>query len=179
MLKPENAFVLVVDVQGKLAEIVRKPDRLKRNVARLIEAARLFDLPLVVTEQVPEKLGATAPDLVEVLGDHPRLSKVTFSCWGDEAIRAAIEGTGAKQAIVCGIESHVCVHQTVMDLLGADYQVHLVKDAVSSRAPDNKEVACARMAFEGAKISSTEMALFELQVHCTGDRFRALSRLVK
>ena len=89
MLKPENAFVLVIDVQGKLAEIVRKPDRLKRNVARLIEAARLFDLPLVVTEQVPEKLGATAPDLVEVLGDHPRLSKVTFSSWGDEAIRAA------------------------------------------------------------------------------------------
>jgi nicotinamidase-related amidase len=179
MLTPETAFLVVIDVQGKLAEIVDDAPALRRNVVRLIEGTSLFDLPIVATEQAPEKLGETVVEVRAALGDRPRLTKVTFSCGADEGIRAAFSATGRRQAIVCGIECHVCVYQTVMDLLADGFEVHLVADAVSSRAAANKGIAIARMAAEGAKITSTEMALFELKHDCLGDDFRKLSRLVR
>lgn len=179
MLKPESSYLVVVDVQGKLAEIVDGSPALRKNVVRLIEGAKLFGMPIICTEQVPDKLGATVGEVANALGGVPRLVKDTFSCWGDDVIRTAFRDTGRRRAIVCGIEAHVCVYQTVRDLLADGYEVHLVKDAVSSRSPENKEIACARMAADGALVTSTEMALFELQRDCRGDRFRALSKLVK
>ena len=113
------------------------------------------------------------------IGSVPRLVKETFSCYPEAAIRKAYEGAERRQVIVCGIESHVCVYQTVMDLLANDYEVHLVVDAIASRSAGNKEVAVRRMEREGACLTTTEMALFELQHDCRGDRFRALAKLVR
>ncbi len=179
MLDPQEVFLVVIDVQGKLAEIARDSESVRRNVVRLIEGAKLFDLPVVATEQVPEKLGETVPEVVRALGDLPRLTKVTFSCFEDEGIRGAFAATGRKTALVCGIEAHVCVYQTVSDLLAHGYAVHVAKDAISSGAEGNREVAGDRMAAEGAILTSTEMALFEMQHDCRGERFRELSRLVR
>jgi len=179
VLKPETALLSVIDVQGRLALIVSGSEAMRLNVVRLVEGARLFDIPVVATEQVPDKLGDTVPEVVTALGDTPRLVKETFSCYPEDSIRSAYEGAKRNQIIVCGIESHVCVFQTVMDLLGNEFQVHLVVDAIASRSEQNKEVAVRRMEREGAYLTTTEMALFELQYDCRGDRFRALSKLVR
>ena len=179
MLKPETAFLNVIDVQGRLAAIVFETEELHKNVVRLIEGVKLFDMPIVATEQVPDKLGDTSPDVAAALSDAPRLVKDTFSCYPTDVIREAYEATGRKQVIVCGIECHVCVWQTVRDLLGAGYEVQVAVDAVSSRSPVNKEIALRRMERAGALLTTTEMALFELQYDCRGDRFRQIARLVK
>ncbi|MEN8149149.1 MAG: hydrolase [Planctomycetota bacterium] len=179
MLTPETALLNVIDVQGRLAHIVAGSEGMRANVVRLVEGARLFDLPVVATEQVPDKLGDTVPEVAAALGDVPRLVKDTFSCWPEESIRAAYEGAGRSQVLVCGIESHVCVYQTCLDLLSNGWEVHLVVDAIASRSEDNKAVAVRRLEREGALLTTTEMALFELQHDCRGDRFRALARLVK
>lgn len=179
MLKPEHTLLLVIDVQGKLAEIVDRSAPTRANVVRLIRGADLLEVPVLATEQVPKKLGPTVPEVAEALGDRPRPTKVTFSCLGDAAIREAVGAARRHQVLVAGIEAHVCVFQTVSDLLAAGYEVHVAKDAVSSRAAENREIACARMAAEGAVITSTETALFELQGDCLGDRFREISKLVR
>jgi len=179
VLKPETALLSVIDVQGRLAHIVSGSEAMRSNVVRLIEGAKLFEIPVVATEQVPDKLGDTVPEIAEALGDIPRLVKETFSCYPEDGIREAYEGADRKEIIVCGIESHVCVYQTVMDLLRNEYRVHLVVDAIASRSEENKEIAVRRMEREGACLTTTEMALFELQHDCRGDRFRALSKLVR
>lgn len=179
MLTPDTVLLNVIDVQGRLAEIVHGSEAMRANVVRLVEGAKLFDLPVVATEQVPDKLGETVPEVREALGDVPRLVKDTFSCWPGDAIRTAYEEAGRNQVLVCGIESHVCVYQTCMDLLENGYEVHLAVDAVASRSAESKAVAVRRLEREGALLTTTEMALFELQYDCRGDRFRALARLVK
>lgn len=179
MLKPETAMLNVIDVQGRLAEIVADSENVRKNIVRLIEGTRLFSMPLLATEQVPDKLGSTVPEVKEALGEADLPTKETFSCWQDEGMRGAFAAAGRKQILVCGIECHVCVYQTVRDLIAADYEVHLVVDAVSSRSPQNKEIAVRRMERMGARLTTTEMALFELKFDCTGETFRKLSRLVK
>jgi nicotinamidase-related amidase len=178
-LSAPDVFLVVIDVQGKLASIVHDSAAVRRNVGRLIEGAKLFGLPIVATEQVPESLGSTVPEVAEALGDRPRLTKTTFSCWRDPGIRAAFEATGRRTALLCGIEAHVCVWQTAADLLGAGYRVFVAVDAVSSRAPGNRDLALARLREAGAVPTSTEMALFELQEHCEGQRFRSLLRIIR
>jgi nicotinamidase-related amidase len=179
MLDADNALLLVIDVQGRLAEIVSGSGSIRANVVRLVRGADLLGLPIVATEQAPEKLGPTVPEVAEALGARPRMAKVTFSAFADEGIRRAVEATSRRQILVCGIEAHVCVWQTVAGLLADGYHVEVVRDAVSSRAESNRETACARMQAEGARMTSTEMALFEMQRNCTGDRFRAISKLVR
>ena len=179
MLKPESAMLNVIDVQGRLAGIVADSENVRRNIVRLIEGTRLFSMPLLATEQVPEKLGATIPEVKAALGGGDLPTKETFSCWQDGGMRESYAAAGRKQVLVCGIECHVCVYQTVRDLLAADYEVHLVVDAVSSRSLLNKEVAVRRMERMGAHLTTTEMALFELKFDCTGETFRQLSKLVK
>jgi len=179
MLTPDTALLNVIDVQGRLAHIVEGSEAMRKNVVRLVEGAKLFDLPVVATEQVPDKLGDTVPEIAEALGEVPRLVKDTFSCYPEESIRTAYEQAGRNQVVVCGIESHVCVYQTVMDLMENGYEVHLVVDAVASRSDENKVVAVRRMEREGALLTTTEMTLFELQYDCRGERFRKLAKLVK
>jgi nicotinamidase-related amidase len=179
MLTPETAMLNVIDVQGRLAEIVADSEEVRRNIVRLIDGTRLFSMPLLATEQAPEKLGATVPEVQAALGDEDLPAKVTFSCWQDEGMREAYAAAGRRQILVCGIECHVCVYQTVRDLLHAGYEVHLVVDAVSSRSPLNQEIAVRRMERMGAHLTTTEMALFELKFDCTGETFRKLSKLVK
>ncbi len=179
LLDPADPFLFVIDVQGKLAEIVHESNLVRRNVCRLIEGARIFRYPVVATEQVPEAIGATVPEVVAALGARPTLTKTAFSCWREPAIREAVEAAGRRTALLCGIEAHVCVYQTAMDLLAAGYAVYVAKDAVSSRTRENRDNACDRLAAQGAQIVSTEMVLFELMKDCAAPDFRRLVKLVK
>jgi len=153
-----------------------------RNIDRLVRGCRVLDVSPLLTEQYVKGLGPTIPSVrkafEETFGYEP-IEKNCFSGFGCAEFVTALRLLNKKQAIVCGIETHVCVYQTVIDLLANGYEVTIVADALGSRAATNKVVALRRMVSEGAKLSSTEMALFEMLVTSGTDEFREISRLVR
>jgi nicotinamidase-related amidase len=179
-LDREKALVLVVDVQSRLTPAM-PPDALARVVKQgraLIGAAKELGLPVLATEQYPKGLGETIPELKEVLPSPP-LVKMHFSCGADPGFAAALEKTGRRQVIVCGMESHVCVFQTVRDLVGMGYEVHLCSDAVSSRAELHRTNGIELCREAGAVITNAETVIFDL-LHVAGTpEFKKVSALVK
>ena len=170
-LDRSRAILFVIDAQEKLMPVISNGEAIARNIERLIRGAKILGVPIVVTEQYVKGLGHTIEPLRNALGDDYRpIEKACFSGY---------RPLDRKQVIVAGIETHVCVYQTVSDLLANGYEVTIVGDAVSSRSEENKEIALRRMLADGAKLSSTEMALFELTVTSGTDEFRAISKLVK
>ena len=179
MLKVENCCLVLIDVQGKLAELMFEKEKLFGNLERLVKGAKVLGLDVLWCEQYRKALGPTIEPLAEILeGDEP-VDKFSFSCVGDEAFREKLKAVGHKHMILCGIESHVCVYQTAMDLLDGDYDVTVVADAVSSRTAENKEIAIRRLEAEGANISSVEMLLFELMGDAKHEKFKEISKLVR
>lgn len=179
MLTVDHSALIIVDVQGKLARLMYESDRLFDNLQKLIRAAHVLRLPVIVTEQLPEKLGPTVPELAALFADFCPIRKVTFSCAGNEEFNAALSALGRHQLLLAGIEAHVCVYQTALDLLAAGYAVHLVTDAVSSRAADNRALGIERIKQAGATLTSTEMALFELLKVAEGSSFKQIIEIIK
>ena len=176
---PDNALLLLVDVQGKLARLMHESEAMIRQQQILIEACRVLELPVLWAEQLPDKLGPTVPELTERLDGLEPSAKSSFGCWGDENLREAIRASGRDRILLCGIETHVCVWQTAAALRRDDYQVHLIADAVSSRSAFNRDIGLRRMEAAGVHLSNVEMALFELMVDATHPRFRDVTRLLK
>jgi nicotinamidase-related amidase len=172
-------MLLVIDVQGKLADLVQRSELTQKNIRILLEGMKVLGMPVVATEQYPKGLGHTVPAIAELLGDEPVIEKSSFSCCGEFAFETLLTELHKTDIIVCGIETHVCVYQTVRDLLGLGYNVHLVTDAVSSRSEENRELAVSVCTSLGAKPTSTEMVLFELLKESGTEQFKAISRLVK
>ncbi len=179
MLNRDNTLLLVIDVQGKLATLMHEAEKLFDDLVKLIEGARILQLPIVWAEQLPEKLGNTVEPVRNALDGLSPIAKNTFSCCADSRLLESIKEAGRKNVLVCGIESHVCVYQTVVDLLAAGYRVHLVTDGVSSRTPQNKQLGIYKMGKAGAELTSVEMALFELLKVAEGDEFKKITKLVK
>jgi nicotinamidase-related amidase len=179
MLEIQNCCLTVIDVQGKLAQLMSDKELLFRNVQILIQAARVLELPIVWCQQVPEALGPTVPEIAELLTDQEPINKADFSCCGEEAFNIRLNSLKRRQILVCGIETHVCIYQTVLDLLGRGFEVTVVADAVSSRTVGNRQIALTRMAAEGARLGSTEMVLFELLRTARHPQFRQIAKLVK
>ena len=179
MLKSEHALLLVIDVQGKLANLAWRSERMQNNIRILIEGSRILDIPMLVTEQYPKGLGHTIDSIALLFGDAPVLEKNSFSCCGEYAFELKLNEMHKTDIIVCGIETHVCVYQTVRDLLDLGYNVHLVTDAVSSRTEDNWRLGVETCRSLGAKITGTEMLLFEMLRESGTERFKAISKLVK
>jgi len=179
-LKSEDAVLVVVDVQEKLCRAMDEKvlERLVRNAGILLEAAQELAIPVVATEQYVKGLGETLPELKQRLTD-PAMEKMTFSCCGDGAFLQKLQRLGRKQVIVVGMETHVCVLQTVIELLDAGYTVHLVRDAVMSRRKDNWFVGLETAQAAGAVITSTEAALFQLLRIAGTEPFKKLSKLVR
>lgn len=175
VLERERTALVVVDVQEAFRPAVGEFDAVAGNVAVLVQAARILDLPIVVTEQYPRGLGVTVPEVARHLDGVPRLEKTVFS-----AARAqGFDLGGRDQALVCGIEAHVCVAQTVADLLDAGADVQVAGDAVSSRSAANRRAGLAKIEASGAMLTSTEMALFELLGRAGTPEFKAIQALVK
>jgi nicotinamidase-related amidase len=124
-------------------------------------------------------LGPTVPEIAQLLADIEPVNKSAFSCCGDEEFNARLKELARNQILLCGIETHVCIYQTAVDLLGKGFNVDVIADAVSSRAPENKQIALNRLAAEGANITCTEMALFELLKTAEHPKFRQIARLIK
>lgn len=178
VLTKQDTALLIVDVQGKLSEQMHNSAELFNNIAVLIQVAKLFELPIVWVEQLPEKLGNTHPDIAKHLAGKA-LEKSTFSACGNAKILAEIERVNRDNWIVAGLECHVCVYQSVRDLLNMGKKIQLVTDAVSSRTLSNKEIGLQAMKAAGASLTSTEMVIFELQQKAEGDVFRQMIKLIK
>jgi nicotinamidase-related amidase len=179
MLKTEETVLVVIDVQGKLATLMHKKEEFFENVIRIIKGAQVLEIPIIWNEQLPDKLGPTIPEVVNALPGATPLVKNTFSCCGNNDFTAELKSHGRKQVLLAGMEAHVCVYQTAIDLLGEGYEVYLVVDAVSSRTRENKQAGIEAMKNAGAKITSVEMALFELLHVAEGERFRKMIGIVK
>jgi len=179
MLEPENTFLLVIDIQGNLFLSMHNREELLRNLTRIIRGSALFDLPVVVTEQIPEKLGPTIPEIAGLLETFDPVAKSHFSCCRDEGFMNRLKSLKQKKVLITGIESHVCVYQTAMDLLRLGYEVQVVEDAVSSRTRENHRIGIEKLIGAGTLRTSVEMALFELMGAAEGERFRQMVRIVK
>jgi len=179
-LDRDQAVLVVVDVQEKLCKAMDAEwlEKLTGNIAILLETASELKLPAFATEQYVKGLGETLPVLKEKLTT-PASEKMSFSCCGDSAFMAALKQQKRKQVIVTGMETHVCVLQTVIELLDSGYSVHLVSDAVMSRKKENWQVGLEVAAAAGAVVTSTEAALFQLLKVAGTEEFKRLSKLVR
>lgn len=179
MLIIENTVLIVIDIQESLARVMYGKDALFENLQKIIKGAGILNIPMIVTEQVPEKLGATIPEISPLLDTITPISKASFSCCGEDRFMRELDSMKRGQVLIAGIESHVCVYQTAVDLIRMGYEVHIVTDCISSRTEENRALGIERMKDEGGRPTGTEMVLFELLKIAGGDRFRAISRLVK
>ncbi len=174
-LDRERAALVVVDVQEAFRKAMPRFEDVTRATATLIRGAEAMEVPVVITEQYPKGLGSTAPEVAEALprGSEP-LEKTVFSA----AEADGFDLGGRDQALVCGIETHVCVNQTVLDLLAGGTEVHVAEDAVASRFDDSKRIGLAKMEQAGAVLTSVETALFELLGRAGTDEFKVVQKLI-
>jgi nicotinamidase-related amidase len=177
LMSAVDTGLLVVDVQEKLIRLLPDHGRIIWNIRRLLDAAKLFGLPVLATEQYPKGLGATAAELAGRLG--PIVAKTAFSCAACDSVAGELERLPVHQWLVVGIEAHVCVLQTVLDLLSAGFRVFVAVDAVGSRSEIDCRVALARMDSAGATLTTCESAMFEWCVDSTAPQFKQLSQLIK
>lgn len=180
MLDRDDAVLVVIDVQEKLCPAMDETilAGVTKRIGILQEAAQELKIPQIGTVQYVKGLGETIPALKARL-TAPAIEKMTFSCCGEEPFPEQLRKLGRKQIIITGMESHVCVLQTVLQLLEAGYIVHVVADAVMSRKKENWRIALAMMQQAGAVITSTEIAIFQLLRVAGSEEFRKLSKLVR
>ena len=179
MLDIESCSLVVVDVQGKLASLMYDRDALFKNIQILIKAAKILDIPILWCQQCPDALGATIPQIAELLAGIQPINKASFSCCGDEKFISKLSSINRSQILLTGIETHVCIYQTAVCLREKGFTVNVIADAVSSRTLDNKQIAISKMQMMGINIYSTEMALFELLKTADHPHFKQIAKLVK
>ncbi len=179
MLTTNSTVLVLVDVQGKLAQLMDGKEALFQNLRKLVQGVQVLGVPIVWLEQNPAGLGPTIPELAELLHGQQPIAKVSFSCCGDGGFMTALRATGRKQVLLAGIEAHVCIYQTAADLLKLGYEVEVVADGVSSRTTANRGLALQKIQQLGARLTSVEMALFELLGKADGPAFKAMLKIVK
>lgn len=175
----EGSALLIVDVQERLAPAMKVRDEVITNCIHLIELAKKLDMPVIVTEQYPKGLGLTVPEIREALPGYRPMEKLTFSCCGDPGFLAEIKALDKKTLILVGMETHVCILQTCIDLLNDDFNVHVVSDAICSRAKKNWKTGLEYMRDAGAVITCTETVLFQLLKVAGTEEFKAMSRRIR
>ena len=179
MLTIDKTVLIVIDVQEKLARAMYDRENLVKKASQMANGARILGIPVIWTEQNPDGLGPTVREVRDYLGDSQPVVKFSFSCCGEAKFVEALEACGRKQALILGIECHVCVFQTAIDLLAMGYEAHVVSDAVSSRTAENRTIGLERLKQAGVVITSVEMALFELLKVASGDEFKQILKVVK
>jgi nicotinamidase-related amidase len=177
LMSAGDTGLLVVDVQGKLVGMIDGHQRIVWNIRRLLDGAKILGVPTLATEQYPQGLGPTTPELA------PRLDrmfeKTAFSCTGCAAVCDELRASERQKWLVCGIEAHVCIQQTVLDLLAEGFSIYVAADAVGSRSKFDYEIALRRMESSGATITTTEAALFEWCEDSKSPQFKQISQLVR
>jgi nicotinamidase-related amidase len=179
MLNTEEVVLLLVDIQGKLAQFMYEKERLFGNLQTLVKGIQVLEVPILWMEQNPEGLGPTIPEIADLLPDIAPISKMSFSCCRNEQFVKSLSEINRKQVLIAGIETHICVYQTAAELLDMGYAVHVVADAVSSRTEENKTIGLQKMKDAGASWTSVETLLFELLRVAEGEKFKTMLKIVK
>ncbi len=183
MLDRQNCGLVFVDVQGELAQMVYKSAHLLANLKFLLRSCEALSIPIIWLEQYPQGLGSTVPELASILAQYDKasgvLEKTHFNAMLEPSIQQQVNAANCDQWLVVGIESHICVYQTVMGLLRENYSIHLLCDAISSLRNEDKQLAIKRLQQEGAVISSVEMAVFELLKDAKYEAFKPVLSLIK
>ena len=179
-LELTQSALVIIDMQEAFRTKIPDFTEVAGRIAMMVEAAKLLTLPIVLTEQYPRGLGHTATEIKVALPSGLEvIEKTTFSSCGVQEFKTQLDRAGAKQVLVCGIEAHICVNQTVHDLLAGGFQVHLLTDCISARTESNQQVAIAKMQASGAILGSIEMGLFELMSDAKHEQFKAIQGLIK
>lgn len=179
LLTKDNSILLIVDIQERLAVVMKEKEKVAANSLHLIEAAKLLQMPVVFTEQYPKGLGPTISEIKEALLNCQPIEKITFSCCGEPSFLKTLSFTGKKKIILIGMETHICVLQTCLGLLKEGYDVHVVNDAVCSRCKDNFKTGIEFMREAGAVITCTETVLFQLLERAGTEEFNIISKRIK
>ena len=178
-IKREDAVLTAIDFQEKLLPAMFEADDVEASACKLAEGLKILGIPSFVTTQYARGLGATVEPVAEALGQFEPIDKNTFSAWDNDEYRAALENSGRKTVIIMGIETHICVEQTALDLLENGYTVFVPADCVQSRDPRNREISLRRMEATGAVITCAESILYELLGSSKAAEFKAISAIVK
>lgn len=178
-IKLKDAVAMVIDIQEKLVPAIYNKDEVVQKNVQLLNGLKAVGCPVIFTQQYTKGLGMTVPELVETQDCFEYFEKMTYSCLDTQEIKDALEKSGKKTVIISGLETHICVMQTVRDLIAEGYQVYLIADAISSRTELNYQIGMERMKQEGAVISSVESVLFELLVKAGTPEFKVVSKIIK
>ncbi|HWR97621.1 MAG TPA: hydrolase [Candidatus Methanoperedens sp.] len=178
-LDRDETVLLVVDIQERLAAVMGEREKVVANAGHLIAAAQLLGVPVLHTEQYPKGLGPTVPELRGPLAPAAPVEKMTFDCCGEPTFTPAFEQAGRSTVVVCGMETHICVLQTVLGLLAQGLVVHVAADAVCSRSPENARVALELMRDAGAVVTCTETVMFQLLVRAGTPEFKAIQARIR
>jgi nicotinamidase-related amidase len=174
-----RSALVVVDVQEKLMGAIHDAPRVEREIVRLVEGAKLLGVPTLACEQYPAGLGPTTAAVAAALGEARPIEKLVFSAADESKFMEALRRLDRDLVVVVGIEAHVCVLQTALDLLSRGFRVHVAADATGSRSPENRTIALARMAAAGVRVTCVESVLFEWLRRAGSDVFRGVSKLVR
>lgn len=176
---PAESVLVLVDCQERLWKVIHERDALEARLLTLLRGAAALEIPILVTEQNPKGLGPTLPSLREAAGDATVLSKMTFSCFGDDGFREQMRRLDRETLVVAGIEAHICVAQTALDTLGAGFSVQVVADGCGSRNPRNLGFGLTRMDRAGTVITTVESLLFDWMQTCEHEKFKTVAGLLK
>jgi nicotinamidase-related amidase len=179
ILDRQHTALLIIDIQERVHAVMRYRELVESNAHKLIRGCQLLNVPIFLTEQYPKGLGHTIASIRYALQATLPVQKMTFSCCGNEEIVTALQEKGIRQVVLAGIETHVCVMQTALDLLAQNFQVHVARDAVSSRRELDHDTALQRLAQAGAVVTTTEAVLFELMIRADTPEFKEVSKLIK
>ena len=179
MLTTATTVLVVVDVQGKLAQLMHGREALFAALSKIIRGARALALPILWIEQNPERMGPTIPEVRDLLPDLTPIPKMSFSCAAEPRFMEALRKTGCRQALLAGIEAHVCIAQTAVHLAETGWQVEVASDAVSSRTAENKALGLEKIRVAGGRMTSVEAALFEMLGTATHPAFKEVLKIVK
>lgn len=179
LIRAAESALIVIDMQERLVSAMQAPARTIRNARRLIAAAREMDVPVMLTEQYPKGLGRVVREISEVADGAPAFEKLHFSCMEDASFASAFRALGRRQAVIAGMEAHICVMQTAASLMEEDYQVFVVSDATASRTMESERACIERLGALGAGIVTTEMAVYEWLGKAGTPAFKRILQLVK
>jgi nicotinamidase-related amidase len=179
MLTTDNTVLVIIDIQEKLFRVMHDKERLLQNVQKLVKGVKVLEIPVILTEQYPAGLGPTLPEISQLLPGVKPVEKVCFSGCDEGRFLQELESLHRKQVLIAGIEAHICVYQTAMDLLNRGYEIQVVADCVTSREVENKEVCLTRLNSAGVSLTTTEMALFEMLKVGRGEKFKQISNIIK
>lgn len=179
ILRKDSTALLIIDIQEKILSAMHNADMVVNSTLKLIKGFKILNLPIFYTEQYPKGLGPTSAVLLEELHGLSSIQKLTFSCFGADNLFSRLIDNKISQVVVAGIESHVCVQQTALDLIANGFQVNIPADAVTSRRELDYDISLRRLARHKAEITTSESVLFELLNVCGTDEFKEISRIIK